>query len=76
MIEMTTKLVTTVSDLPAAWAFVMEHLDDLGPDPEVHIKAIWIMSVAEAMDGRDERPAREFEVAVSGMVQREAVSDA
>jgi hypothetical protein len=72
VIETTTKYVTTVDNLPAAWAFVMDHLDALGPDPEVHIRPVWIMSVAEAMDERDERPAREFEVAVSGMVQADA----
>lgn len=68
MIETTTKYVTTVDDLPSAWAFVMEHLDRLGPDPEVHIKPIWLMSVSDALDGH-EGPDRQFEVAVSGMVQ-------
>lgn len=70
-VEMTTKYVTTVDDLPAAWAFVMDHLDRLGPDPEVHIKPIWIMSVSEAMDDPMNGPQRQFEVVVSGMVEVE-----
>ncbi len=71
-VEVTTRYVTTVDDLASAWAFVMDHLDHLdrlGPDPEVHIKPIWIMNVHEVLDGSEERPARQFEVVVSGMVQ-------
>lgn len=73
-IEVTTKFVTTVDDLPTAWAFVMDHIDALGPDPQVQIRPIWLMSVTEAMDGRDERPMRQFEVVVSGMVPQDGAS--
>lgn len=79
-IEVTTRYATTVEDLSAAWAFVMEHLENVGPDPEVHIKPIWIISVRD-MD-RDDAPEtpRRFEVVVSGMVHldervKEAGSD-
>lgn len=72
MIEVTTKFVTTCDDLPAAWAFVMEHIDRVGPDPSIHIGPVWSISVGEVLEGRDsENPPRHFEVAVSGMVQHE-----
>lgn len=71
LVERTVKYATTVTELPAAWAFVMEHLDESGPDPEITIRPVWIMPVGEMVDGlggADVRPApREFEVTVSGM---------
>lgn len=71
-IEVTTRYATTVDDLGAAWAFVMDKLDHVGPDPEVKISPLWIMSVRD-MDREDmDRPPRQFSVVVSGMVEEPA----
>lgn len=43
-VEVTTRYVTTVPDLPAAWAFVMDHVDKVGKAPSVHIEPVWIIS--------------------------------
>lgn len=72
-IEVTTRYATSVDDLPAAWAFVMDHVDKVGPDPSIHIKPLWVVSVHD-MD-RDEPEGgwpRRFEVVVEGMVPRAA----
>lgn len=75
-VEITTKYVTNVDDLSAAWAFVMERLESVGPDPYIEIKPFWIVSVGDAidaLDGGDEpEPPREFSVIVSGMVKEGA----
>lgn len=68
-VEVTTRYVTTVDELPDAWAFVMERLDSVGPDPTVIIKPLWIYSPAD-MDS-DHRAPRQFEVTVEGMVHDE-----
>lgn len=67
-VEVTTRYVTTTDDLQSAWAFVMDRLDLVGPDPTVQIKPLWIVSVAD-MDRDVERPPRQFEVVVEGMVE-------
>lgn len=68
-VEVTTRYATTVDDLPAAWAFVMAKVDQVGPDPSVEISPVWTISVHE-MD--HDEPAggypRHFSVVVSGMV--------
>lgn len=64
-VEVTRKYVTTVSELFEAWAFVMDHLDDVGPDPQILVSPVWVQSWAP-VDA--EQPARRFEVSVSGMV--------
>lgn len=66
-IERTTKLATTVDDLPAAWAFVMGCIDDVGPNPRVSVNPIWAYSMTD-MDS-DYEPPRRFEVCVSGMTE-------
>jgi hypothetical protein len=67
-VEVTTKYVATVAELPEAWAFVMERLESVGPDPEVSIRPIRILSVVEVMDDPEATAQRMFEVVVSGMV--------
>lgn len=72
-VEVTTRYVSTVDDLPAAWAFVMARLDSVGPDPSVSIRPIRIVDVAEmhdAFDGHETTSGwtRQFEVVVEGMV--------
>ena len=62
-VEITTRYATTVDDLPAAWAFVMDKLDAVGPDPSVNIGPVWVIS-----SDSDDTP-RHFEVVVSGMVE-------
>ena len=63
-VEVTVKYATTVDDLPAAWTFVMRHLDGgVGADPRIEITPYWKMSVAP--DG-EETMTRVFSVAVEG----------
>ena len=63
-VEVTTRYATSVDDLPAAWAFVMEHLDSVGPDPSIDIGPLW--------SSVDDFNIRRFSVVVSGMVEAEA----
>jgi hypothetical protein len=67
-VEVTTRYVTTVDDLPEAWAFIMGHLDTVGPDPTIQIKPLWIISAGDIGEDQ-ERPPRQFEVLVEGMVE-------
>lgn len=62
-VEMTLKYATTVRGLAAAWEFVMAHVDEVGPDPQILISPIW-----SAND--DDFRHRSFEVSVSGMVEK------
>lgn len=64
-VEVTTRYVTTVDELGDAWAFVMAHLDCLGPDPRIVVKPVWISSPLD-MD-LDIQVPRRFEVLVEGM---------
>lgn len=65
-VEVTTSYVTTVPELTDAFAFVMERLDSVGPNPEVRISPIFIIG----MDSSDDEPIpREFEVTVRGMTK-------
>lgn len=65
-IEVTTRYATTVDDLPAAWAFVMSHLDSLGDDPSIEINPLWNIGFD---DSGDAQSPRQFSVVVSGMVE-------
>lgn len=73
-IEVTTRYATTVDDLTAAWAFVMDRLDRVGPDPTVEISPFWAFNIHDGLEGRDETPARQFSVVVSGMVPEGGVA--
>ena len=65
-VEKTTKYVTTVDQLSEAWAFVMEHIEHVGPHPEIEISPIEVMPV-----GSDVWSSR-FSVRVEGMVEEHA----
>lgn len=67
-IEVTTKYVTSVDDLTAAWAFVMEYVDKVGPKPRITISPKSIYAWAEIGDD-DARPVELFEVLVEGMTE-------
>lgn len=68
-VEVTTRYVTTVDSLTAAWRFVMAYVDSVGLDPSVTIRPIWITPIAD-MDRDDAPPTpRQFEVVVEGMVE-------
>lgn len=62
-IERTVRLATTVNTLTEAWAFVMEHLDEMGDDPSIEIRPQWIVSSDSDENGR------EFSVVISGMIE-------
>jgi len=70
-IEVTTRYATSVDDLTTAWAFVMEHVDLVGPDPSVEISPHWIISMSDMGDDNI-NPPRRFSVVVSGMVHKES----
>lgn len=70
-VEITTRYATSVPDLGAAWAFVMAHLDSVGPDPEVKISPVWTIT-SDLPD--NEEPPRHFSVVVSGMVHEDEVT--
>lgn len=65
-VEVTTKYATTVDDLSGAWAFVMDRLDQVGPDPTIRIGPVWTISANDV--DLDPSP-RHFEVVVEGMVE-------
>ena len=68
-IEVTTRYATTVEDLAAAWAFVMDHIDKVGGDPGIDIRPIW------QWDGYEDssQAVRRFTVVVDGMVEEPTV---
>lgn len=68
-VEMTKRYATTVDGLNEAWQFVMSRIDDVGPDPSVHITPTWTIS---PLDNHDDEPPRHFEVVVEGMVEEAA----
>ena len=65
-VEVATRYATTVTDLAAAWAFVMSRLDGVGPDPDITIRPIHQISfgIRDYGDGW----TRVFEVVVKGTV--------
>lgn len=75
-IEVTTRYATTVDDLPAAWAFVMDRVDLVGPDPSIDIKPLWTFSAHDMDRADDAMPPRQFSVVVSGMVPEPAADAA
>lgn len=70
-IEVTRKFATTVEELADAWAFVMEHIDEVGDSPRITISPVWSFDWNDA--GRDDAPTppRHFGVSVSGMTPDE-----
>lgn len=65
-IEVTTRYATNVETLAEAWAFVMDHVDRVGPDPMVTIKPTWYYGMGDDEDVND--GDRWFSVVVNGMV--------
>lgn len=65
-VEVTLRYSTTVDELPAAWAFVMDRLDGVGPHPSIEIKPFWQMSVQDMNDDPDQEYRRKFGVVVEG----------
>ena len=68
-VEVRTRYATTVDDLPSAWAFVMDRLDLVGPDPSIEISPTWSYSVHDMDRADDYRPPRRFSVVVSGAIE-------
>ena len=58
-VERTLRYATSVVDLTAAWAFVMEYVDKVGDAPTIEINPFWSSS--------DDFEGRKFIVVVSGM---------
>lgn len=73
-IEFTARYSTSVETLAEAWAFVMEYVDRVGPDPQIQIDPFWKIGVQEALDGEDREPPRHFGVVVSGMVKESDIA--
>jgi hypothetical protein len=63
-VVVTTQYAVRVNDLNAAWAFVMEHIDHVGPDPSIHITPVWLRD-------DDGEPVTRFEVTVRGIQEGE-----
>lgn len=73
-IEVTTRYATTVNDLPAAWSFVMDRIDTVGPNPMITINPVWTITVADVIEDTLEGESdgdypRHFSVVVEGMVE-------
>lgn len=58
-VEVTTRYCTNVTDMGAAWAFVMEHVDNVGPNPSIEISPVMFFA-----DGTTYK----FEVMVEGTI--------
>lgn len=68
-IEVTTRYVTSVETLGEAWAFVMDRIDRVGPEPTVHISPVAIFNMRDIES--EPEPERRFEVVVEGMVHED-----
>lgn len=64
--ERTIRYATTVDHLHDAWAFVMDHLDQVGGEPRIVISPI----VTSSWGGSNDLDStRGFEVMVEGMIE-------
>jgi len=76
-VEVSTKYVTTVADLPEAWEFIMDRLDQVGPDPHVVISPVWTKPWEEIKPSTEHQHEsvgdwpRHFEVVVEGTVEED-----
>lgn len=61
-IERTIQYATVVDTLPDAWAFVMGHVDSVGPRPQITVSPVSWYS-------ENEQYLERFEVSVSGMTE-------
>jgi hypothetical protein len=69
-VEFTARYATAVEDLASAWAFVMEHVDKVGPDPSIHITPYWGVGANEELLAVEDFQRR-FQVVVDGLVPME-----
>ena len=67
-IERTLRFATNVADLSAAWSFVMEYVDRVGPAPSIEILPMWRFN-------DDDTSEQLFTVVVSGMEHEGAKTD-
>lgn len=68
-VEVTTNYVTHVAELSDAWAFIMDRVDRLGPDPTIAIVPFWACVVSEDEDGDEvHEQKRRFQITLSGSV--------
>lgn len=61
-VAVTTRYAMWVDEMTQAWAFVMEHLELVGPDPSVKITPHMTVHVED----QDEEPKRRFSVVIEG----------
>lgn len=61
-VERTVTVAAQVPTLADVWAFIMQALDEVGPDPSFSAGPVWTYPD----DAVDERAVRVFEVNVSG----------
>jgi hypothetical protein len=66
--EYTATYAKKVASIQDAFAFIMGHLDKVGNDPQVVIAPVWVCEAVDALTG-DRETVRQFEVAVTGMVE-------
>lgn len=65
IVEQYVKFQADVLDIASAWAFVMEHIDQVGPDPQISIKP---MLVYQASLSNESSYRREFRCVVKGRI--------
>lgn len=63
-VETTVQYAKHCDDLAAAWAFIFEYIDKVGPNPTVTIEPFWSANVDD--EGQVTQHGRKFEVCLSG----------
>jgi hypothetical protein len=66
-VEIDTRYSTTVDTMQEAFAFVMEHIDTMGPEPSVHINPCWGVDRDEAVN--EPEGSVHFHVCVEGTTE-------
>lgn len=71
-VSKTVQFQAVVDSLPEAWAFIMDAIEQVGPDPSVHIhpsrNTLPPGLQALLTGGASETPERKFQVVVEGTV--------
>lgn len=67
--EKTVQYATTVDTLQEGWLFIMDHLDEVGDSPSIHITPFWIYSDDLTLLDDATRASVKFEVSVRGMTE-------
>lgn len=77
-VEITTKRVTTVDSVQEAFAFIMEHLDEVGDQPRIEIDPFTDLSagIAQVFQNPDADllGVVRFEVSITNMVVKEGTA--